>query len=149
MSAVEFLPVSAHDAEALVAIRIAAMRESLENIGRFDPLRARKRFLASFLPEHVHKIVVRGEWVGFVALRAADGELLLDHLYLIPTAQKQGVGSEVMAWVNTQSRSHQLPVRVGALRNSASNRFYLRHGFAQINEAEWDNYYLRPLEPRE
>jgi hypothetical protein len=36
------------DAEVLVDIHIAAMRESLERIGRFDPQRARERFLASF-----------------------------------------------------------------------------------------------------
>ena len=36
------------DAEVLVDIRIAAMRKSLERIGRFDPQRARERFLASF-----------------------------------------------------------------------------------------------------
>lgn len=37
-----------------------------------------------------------------------------------------------------------LPVRVGALRESDSNRFYARHGFAEIEQGEWDIYYLRP-----
>ncbi len=32
------------DFEALAALRIEAMRESLERIGRFDPARARERF---------------------------------------------------------------------------------------------------------
>jgi hypothetical protein len=35
---------AAEDFEALVALRIDAMRESLERIGRFDPARARERF---------------------------------------------------------------------------------------------------------
>ncbi len=47
---VTFEPASADDAEALVTIRIAAMRESLERIGRFDPQRARDRFLSGFEP---------------------------------------------------------------------------------------------------
>ncbi|MET3215601.1 UNVERIFIED_ORG: hypothetical protein ABIC48_003370 [Burkholderia territorii] len=43
-----FFPVTRADAGALVAIRIAAIRDSLERIGRFDPQRARDRFPASF-----------------------------------------------------------------------------------------------------
>ena len=37
----------AGDAEDLVGLRILAMRESLERIGRFDPARARERFHGS------------------------------------------------------------------------------------------------------
>ena len=36
------------DAEALANLRVAAMRESVEHIGRFDPVRARERLLSSF-----------------------------------------------------------------------------------------------------
>jgi hypothetical protein len=46
----------ASDAEALAAIRVEAMRESLERIGRFDPQRARERFLSAFSPTHTRHI---------------------------------------------------------------------------------------------
>jgi hypothetical protein len=39
-----FFPVLAADFDSLVALRIAAMRESLERVGRFDPERARERW---------------------------------------------------------------------------------------------------------
>jgi len=42
---IKLIPVEASDAEDLVQLRILAMRESLERIGRFDPQRARDRFL--------------------------------------------------------------------------------------------------------
>ena len=32
----------------------------------------------------------------------------------------------------------------GALRESGSSRFYLRHGFTQVEQDEWDNYYVLP-----
>ena len=35
-------------------------------------------------------------------------------------------------------------MRVTALRGSGSNAFYLRHGFAQVGESEWDIEYERP-----
>ena len=43
-------------------------------------------------------------------------------------------------------RAHTLglAVWVGALRGSDSNRFYARHGFARVEQAEFDNHYLRP-----
>ena len=35
----------------LAAMRVAAMKPSLEAVGRFDPERARNRFLESYQPE--------------------------------------------------------------------------------------------------
>ncbi|MCF5710680.1 hypothetical protein GIV19_25905 [Pseudomonas syringae] len=34
-------------------------------------------------------------------------------------------------------------VRVGALKESDSNRFYIRHGFQLLESGEFDHYYLR------
>jgi len=34
-------------------------------------------------------------------------------------------------------------MRVGALRDSDSNRFYARHGFQLVERGEFDNYYVR------
>jgi hypothetical protein len=33
--------------------------------------------------------------------------------------------------------------KVGALKDSASNHFYIRHGFLFIESSEFDNYYVR------
>jgi GNAT superfamily N-acetyltransferase len=139
----DFAPAAAADAEALVALRIAAMRDSLERIGRFDPQRARDRFLSTFAPELTRHLVVGGERVGFVVLRTYQGELLLDHLYVHPAHQGRGIGAAVLARVFADADAQRLPVRVGALRGSDSNRFYQRHGFQPIEESEWDIHYLR------
>ena len=40
--------------------------------------------------------------------------------------------------------SRWTPTKVGALRESDSNRFYQRHGFRLVEQGEFDNYYLRP-----
>lgn len=141
---ITFCPVSAEDAESLVALRIEAMRESLERIGRFDPSRARERFLAGFSPEHTRHVLLHSERVGFFVLRPHEqGGLLLDHLYVQPTHQGKGVGARVLAQVFMEADAVGAQVRVGALRQSDSNRFYLRHGFALVQESEFDNYYVR------
>ena len=136
-------PAVAADAEALAAIRVAAMRESLERIGRFDPRRARDRFLSGFDPALTRHVLLDGRRVGFVVVRAQDDGLLLDHLYVAPQAQGRGVGAAVMAGVLADADARGLPVRVGALRGSDANRFYARHGFELVEEGEWDNLYRR------
>lgn len=140
-----FAPVTAADFDALAEIRVAAMRASLEHLGRFDPVRARERLRASFYPEHTRRIVCDGTAVGFYTLRPVAGEgLRLDHLYLHPDFQNRRIGSRVLTHLLAVADEQNLPVYVGALRDSASNRFYLRHGFAKIGESEWDIHYRRP-----
>jgi GNAT superfamily N-acetyltransferase len=138
-------PVVSRDAEALVALRIAAMRDSLERIGRFDPARARERFLSGFSPEHTRHIEAEGERVGFLVVKPQAEFVLLDHLYVHPHYQGQHIGAAVLAEVIQKASAMSLPVRVGALRGSDSNRFYLRHGFKLVEQSEFDNYYVRPF----
>ncbi|WP_183131997.1 GNAT family N-acetyltransferase [Pseudomonas syringae group genomosp. 3] len=144
---VTLVTVQPEDFEALAAIRIEAMRDSLERLGRFDPVRARERFLDGFSAPCTRYIEVAGERVGFVVIKAADDHLLLDHLYIMPSAQGQGIGSAVLAQVFEQADALSSAVRVGALKESASNRFYLRHGFQLFESGEFDNYYVRTQRP--
>lgn len=132
-----------NDADKLVEIRIAAMKESLERLGRFAPQRARERFISSFEPENTKYIVLNGYIVGFVVVKLKSNEILLDHLYIKPEHQNKGIGAVVLETVFSEANLKLLPVAVGALRESASNRFYERHGFVKTGESEWDIYYVR------
>jgi GNAT superfamily N-acetyltransferase len=137
------VPAQHSDLDDLVAIRIEAMRDSLEQVGRFDPVRARERFVASFEARDTRYIEVSGEKVGFVAVRQRPSEWLLDHLYVRPNAQGSGIGSAVLAQLFNEADAVALPIKVGALKQSASNRFYTRHGFQFVESGEFDNYYVR------
>jgi ribosomal protein S18 acetylase RimI-like enzyme len=143
---ITFAAVTAADFEELLALRIAAMRESLERVGRFDPERARERLRQSFFPEHTAFIVLDGQRIGFSTFRPAADGFHLDHLYVHPHRQSRGVGSYVLRHLLAQADARQLPVSLGALRDSLSNRFYQRHGFVLTREDEWDNYYVRKPE---
>ena len=84
------VPVQQSDLDNLVAIRIEAMRESLERVGRFDPVRARERFLSGFEARNTRYIEASGERVGFVVVKHHHNKLLPDHLYVRPSAQGSG-----------------------------------------------------------
>jgi GNAT superfamily N-acetyltransferase len=146
---VTFSCVTDADFEELVALRIAAMRESLERVGRFDPERARERLRRSFYPEHTEFIVLDGQRIGFYTFRPAGDGFRLDHLYVHPGYQCRGVGSHIICYLLVRSDARQMPVHLAALRDSPSNRFYRRHGFLQTAEDEGDIYYVRKPSPNE
>ena len=139
-------PASEDDFESLLSLRLAAMRESLQRVGRFDPQRARERLSRAFEPAHSRHILLAGESVGFVVVLPMVDHLLLDHLYVAPQAQGRGIGSWVMAQVLVEADRLPLPVRVTALKLSDANRFYQRHGFVLQLASEWDLHYLRPAQ---
>lgn len=136
--------VAAADGPALADLRVAAMRDSLEAVGRFDPERARGRFLDTFAPEFTREIVEGGARVGVLVVRPEGDRLLLDHLYVDPRAQGRGIGAQVLRQVFAEADAAGKALRVGALAQSRSNDFYRRHGFRFDAATEWDNHYVRP-----
>ncbi len=141
MLAIELVAIDSSDFEDLLALRTAAMRDSLVRIGRFDPERSRARFLASFAAQYTRHIVVGGCRVGFVAVTPRRDHLSLDHLYVQPGHQGRGTGAAVLARLIAEARQQPLPLRVCALRDSDANRFYQRHGFVLVDEDEFDLIY--------
>ncbi|WP_455885510.1 GNAT family N-acetyltransferase [Pseudomonas spelaei] len=148
-SPVTLVRAQQRDLNDLVAIRIEAMRESLERVGRFDPVRARERFASGFEAHNTRYVEVSGERVGFVVVKHHPTELVLEHLYVRPSAQGSGIGSAVLAQIFEAADAAALPITVGALKESAANRFYTRRGFVFVESSEFDNYYVRQhLTPR-
>jgi GNAT superfamily N-acetyltransferase len=93
-------PVQASDFDEMLALRIAALRPSLERLGRFDAARARDRLAAGFAPQHMQHITQDGQRIGFVTVHPeGDDALRLEHLYLQPGHQGQGVGAWVLRGV--------------------------------------------------
>lgn len=130
-------PVADADFEAMLAVRIEALRESLERLGRFDPDVARARLKSQFRPAWMQHLVVDGERVGYFTVEPCDGELRLQHLYLTPSAQGRGIG----AWVIDHIKAQGQPITLAALRDSRANGFYLRHGFKVVEEQDFDIEY--------
>lgn len=127
----------------MAELRAEALRESLERLGRFDPVRVRERLRDAFVPDGMRHIVRDGVRIGYLTLlpRAADGTLRLHHLYLRPGTQNAGAGSWAMAWVQARARERACDVTLCALKGSDANRFYLRHGFRAVAEEPFDIEY--------
>ena len=132
-----------NDADGLAEVRAIAMKPSLEALGRYDPQRVRNRFLDTFVASDTWKVEVDAQIAGFFVLRDKNDHFYLDHLYIHPNFQNQKLGSAVIEHIVKIAEKRQFPIRLGALRGSASNQFYLNHGFIKTNEDEFDIYYER------
>ncbi len=135
--------VSRSDGDLLADLRVRAMKDSLEAVGRFDPIRAKNRFLENFDPLFTQEILLNNERVGFVVVKEMDDHFYLDHLYIEPHHQSKGVGAAVLKQVFALADDTKKAIKLGALKESRSNDFYKSHGFVLTESGEWDNYYIR------
>jgi GNAT superfamily N-acetyltransferase len=138
-------PVAHEDFEAMLALRIDALRESLERLGRFDLQRARERLAKQFDPPAMRHIVRHAsfgaERIGYVTVRPVDDALRVEHLYIRPGAQGQGAGAWAIEQAKMQARAQGRDLTLAALKLSDANRFYMRHGFRPMSEREFDIEY--------
>ncbi|CAM3251772.1 Acetyltransferase (GNAT) family protein [Arthrobacter ulcerisalmonis] len=121
-------PAVPTDAAWIAELRAVVMRPDLERLGRWDPLRVRERFLNAFQPEHTFVIVVGGQEAGVIAVRPDADALWIEHFYLAPAFQRQGLGASVLQQVMNDTRDHR-PFRLNVLQGSAARTLYERHGF--------------------
>lgn len=142
-ASLQLQPAEASDFEALLALRLRAMRDSLERIGRYDEQRARQRLAAGFDPASTWHITVGGRRVGFLVLKRLSHALRIDHLYVDPPEQRRSVGSRVLEDICAEADRLQLPVELVALKGSGANGFYLRHGFVATGDGAYDIDYIR------
>ena len=140
----EWRPAQASEAEALADLRVAALRESLEALGRFNAERGRQNFLRGFNPAETRTLWLNGRRLGLVTVRHRGDHVWLDQLYLDPSETGKGLGSEALRQVQAEAQAAGLPIRLMALKESRANGFYRRHGFRFVEALAWDNLYQWP-----
>lgn len=126
-------PALPADAAWIAELRAVVMRPDLERLGRWDPVRVRERFLKAFQPEHTFVIAVEGQAAGVIAVRPEPDALWIEHFYLAPEFQGQGLGAGVLRRVMGESKDHR-PFRLNVLHGSPARRLYERHGFVLETE---------------
>lgn len=139
-----FGPAAPDDLDRLTDLRIAAMRASLERIGRFDPVRAGRRMLEQFQPQHTRLIWTGEVLAGCVAFPPdGPGRRLLRHFYLHPDHSGRGLGGGVMAVLMAEADAQRCTVELTVIRESDANRFYPRFGFVETSRDQVDIFYAR------
>ena len=139
----ELRPARQADIEPIADLRAVTMRADLERLGRYDEHRVRQRLRDGFAAEDTWVIEVEGAFAGCIALRPADDAYWLEHFYLEPRLQGQGIGSAVLAKMLERCDREHVVVRVNVLHGSPARRLYERHGFTVVTETPVDIFMLR------
>lgn len=140
-----FSPATPADLDRLVELRVRAMRPALERIGRFDPLRARRRLTEQYRPQFTRLIWAGDVFAGCVAFAPhGPGRRMLEHFYLEPEMSGRGIGSAVMAALMAEADAEGDTVALTVVRESEANRLYPRFGFVETGHDEIDIFYERP-----
>ena len=120
------------------------MHDALARIGRWDAERSALRFAREFQPGVTRLIHRHGALAGCVTVYPADdGDWVIEHFYLLPEHQGQGLGDAVMRRVLEEADAVGADLRLSVLVGSAANRFYPRYGFAETHCDALDIYYRR------
>lgn len=142
---VTFSLAAERDFETLLALRMEALRESLERLDHFDPARGRRRFRAEFSVRHTRLIHCEGAFAGCVTVTDpdADGFVWIKTLYLDAAQQGRGVGAAAMARILAETDAAGVPTRLSVLIGSDANRFWTRLGYVETHRDALDVYYER------
>jgi GNAT superfamily N-acetyltransferase len=136
-------PSSPADAPWMAELRALVLRADLERLGRWDPVRVRQRFLATFDSARTSVISIDGENVGLIAVRPEPDAVCIEHFYLQPAQQGRGIGGQVLRQV-LATRGDSRPFRLNVLQGSPARALYERHGFVVDREDPIDVYLQAP-----
>ncbi|MET9013143.1 GNAT family N-acetyltransferase [Streptomyces olivaceoviridis] len=136
-------PASGTDVEAVAELRAVVLRADLERLGRYDERRVRQRLRDGFVPAHTWVIEVGGAFAGCVAQRPAEDAHWLEHFYLAPHLQGNGIGAAVLRGLLERCDRDGILVRLNVLRGSPARRLYERHGFTLDTEDPVDVFMVR------
>lgn len=134
----------AADIEVIAELRATVMRADLERLGRYDEHRVRQRLRNSFSPQHTSIIMLDRELAGCVTVRPAEDRQWLEHFYLAPHCQGQGLGSAVLRTVLERTDAQGMTVGLNVLQGSGARRLYERHGFVVEAQDPIDVFMMRP-----
>ena len=137
----EYIKSKKTDGNLLAEVRALAMKPSLLKLGRYDESRVRNRFLDNFVPESTFKIMESNDLLGFYVVLIREDHHYLDHLYIKPEHQNKNLGKTVLNRVIKNAQKDNLPLRLGVLKGSRSNDFYIKNDFIKTHEDEFDIYY--------
>ncbi|MDQ0193191.1 GNAT family N-acetyltransferase [Paenibacillus wynnii] len=128
------------DVETLANLRAIVLRDDLTRLGRFDEEKVRQRFRNAFEAVYTWIIEADASFVGCIAFKPTLEGFLLEHFYIQPLYQGNGVGSQVLKKLLEQNDVKGKRVTLNVLQGSSARRLYERFGFKVDREDPIDVY---------
>ncbi len=130
-------PAQDSDREFLFRLLEQSLRKYVEEaLGGWDEAAQRRDFNARLLLP-THEILERdGRAIGCLSTAQLPDAIALHRVFLLPEAQGQGVGTELVREVIARAAALGLPVRLRVFKTNPAHELYRRLGFAVVGESE-------------
>jgi ribosomal protein S18 acetylase RimI-like enzyme len=122
-------------------LKVASLREYVENIYGWDDAVQKTFFENSFHPEAIRIIQLEDQDVGMVELRQREDHYFLARIEILPEFQRRGIGSTIIKRIAAGVRSSGKPLRLQVFKINPAQRLYTRLGFIMTGETE-THYYM-------
>ena len=122
-------PAKTDDYEFLFELKKAAEYEPIKSVFGWDEAIQREIHQQEWDEIRPTMIEIDGERVGSYLVQHNEDHLYFGRFFLLPKAQGQGIGSQILQGVIEQSQQQGLPIRLIYLQGNRVGELYQRMGF--------------------
>jgi GNAT superfamily N-acetyltransferase len=121
---------TADDAEFVYRVVETTMRDYVVRTwGAFNEEVSRKAAAEKIAAKSYRVIQFDGEDVGALAVERFSTHIQLDQLFILPSHQNRGIGTELVRGLAREARESKMPLRLRVLAVNPARRLYEREGF--------------------
>jgi GNAT superfamily N-acetyltransferase len=111
------------------------MRKYVEQTwGSFSPERTRQTVEHAVNASSYSIVQLNGEDIGALAVERESSHIQLAQIYILPSHQNRGVGTELIQKLAQEAQVARKPLRVRVLAVNPARRLYEREGFVVTSE---------------
>jgi len=125
---------------------LSAMRPLTEQLMPWDEQKQRDSFAAQWKVDEVQIVAVDGVDAGWLQVSETAAEIRLLQLFIAPSRQGEGIGTEVLRGLIAARRAAGKLMALAVLKNNPARRLYERFGFAVTGEAGVKFEMRRPVQ---
>lgn len=138
---VMFRPAVAEDFEYCRRLYFAGM-ERINRVLKLDPDVQAASFRRQWDAAQVRIITRDGADIGWLQSMTRDGALFLGQLFVEPSLQRRGIGTEVMRCLIGEAARGRQAMTLGVVKTNPAKRLYERLGFRVTHEDD-RKFYMR------
>jgi len=130
------------DFEFARALYFETMRWVIERLFGWDQAREENNFEQFFRLDEVRIIQSDGRDAGWVQERRTEDAIYLGSLYVAPSMQRRGIGTQVLRGVLERAASQSKAVTLAVVKINPALQFYEKHGF-RITGEDQHKFHMR------
>jgi len=123
------------------------MRWAIERIFGWDEAHQQETFARWFKPNEVSIVTADGIDVGWIQQRPDRDTIFLASIYVVPTMQRKGIGTDVIQTLLGLARERSQAVTLAVMKINPAVALYERLGFRITSEDEY-KLYMRAGDPQ-